>query len=65
MPPTRGGKAVPVSKLIAVLQGWDVSPNQIQAQIQQATKAGAAGYVVAFDKVEQAWQPRVISLKPR
>ena len=24
MPPTRGGKAVPVSKLIAVLQGWDV-----------------------------------------
>ena len=65
MPPVRGGKVVPVSKLIAVLQGWDVSPNQIQAQIQHATNAGAAGFVVAFDKIDQSWQPRVISMKPQ
>ena len=63
MPPKNGGKAVPTSRLIAVLQGWDVTADEIVAQQVQAEKAGANGYVVAFSKIEQGWSPKVVLWK--
>lgn len=60
MPPRHGGQAVPPSRLIAVLQGWDVEPQDVTAQIAMATAANAHGYVVAYQKIEQSWQPKVV-----
>ncbi len=59
MPPKHGGRPVQASRLVAVLQGWDVSPAEIQQQIRMASEAGTSGYVVAFSKIEQGWEPRL------
>lgn len=59
MPPKRGGQPVPTSDLIAVLQGWDVTPEQRDAQIAQAKDAGSAGYLLSLVKIEQSWEPRL------
>ena len=37
-----------MSRLIAILQGWDISPEEIRTHIAQAD--GTSGYVVAFAK---------------
>lgn len=63
MPPQHNGTAIPASRMIAVLQGWDVSPEEIAAQQTAAQKAGAIGSVVAFDKIEQSWIPKVVQWK--
>ena len=63
VPPKHGGKAIDVSRMIAVVQGWDVSTKEIAAQQMAAKKAGAHGCVVAFDKIEQSWSPKVIPWK--
>ena len=63
IPPKHGGKAIPTSRMIAVLQGWDVNASEITEQKLAAKKAGANGFVVAFDKIEQSWSPRVIPWK--
>ena len=63
LPPKHGGKSIPASRLIAVLQGWDITPEEIAAQQTVAAAAGANGYVVAFDKIEQSWSPKVVPWK--
>lgn len=59
MPPVRDGRAVDVSRLIAVLQGWDVTPEELEAERQRAREAGASGIVIARDRIAQDWEPRV------
>ncbi len=59
MPPRRGGKSIPTKRLIAVLQGWDVTEAEVAAQKKRADEAGAAGYVVSQTKIDQSWQPRL------
>ncbi|MFK7735031.1 MAG: hypothetical protein AB8B50_03320 [Pirellulaceae bacterium] len=63
MPPRHNGQAVPASRIVAVVQGWDVSEQEIEAQKKAARKAGAKGVVVAFDKIEQSWSPKVVPWK--
>jgi len=60
MPRHHGGNAIEASRLITVLQGWDVDETEIAAQIRVATSSGAAGYIVAYSKIEQKWEPRVV-----
>jgi hypothetical protein len=59
MPPKHGGKAVEPQRLIAVLQGWDVTPEQLAAQRSQAEAVGAGGMLVAFAKIDQSWSPKI------
>jgi hypothetical protein len=59
MPPRRHGKAIAANRLIAILQGWDVSPAQREAQILRSQEAGAAGYVLALAEIDQSWEPRI------
>jgi hypothetical protein len=61
MPPKNGGQAIEPQRLLAVLQGWDVSSEELAAQKQQAEAAGAAGWVAAFVKIDQSWSPRIIA----
>ncbi len=63
MPARYQQPAVPSSRLIAVLQGWDVSEQQIAQQISIAQEAGTAGHIVAFIELDQSWTPRLHSLK--
>ena len=60
IPPKHGGESIPASRLIAVVQGWNVTKAEIDAQIEMATKSGVNGYVVAMEKIEQSWEPKVI-----
>ena len=60
MPARYEAKGVAPERLIAVLQGWDVSPEQIKAQISRVREARAAGYIVSMMKIEQDWEPRMV-----
>lgn len=60
LPPQRGGEEVPASRLIAVLQGWDVKPEEVAAQVLRSQQSGAHGYIVAYARIEQSWQPRLV-----
>lgn len=62
IPPRRRGTAISAGRLIAVLQGWDVSAEERRAQIQRVREAGARGYLVAEMKIEQGWEPRVVAV---
>ncbi len=61
--PKRDGQAISESRLISVLQGWDLSSSQRQAQMQRSAAAGVPSYVVAFAKIEQTWEPRMFTIK--
>ncbi len=63
MPLRYGTNGVPADRLIAVLQGWDVTPQEIQNQLGQAEKTGAAGEVVSYIPIEQSWSPSVFDSK--
>ena len=63
MPPRHHGKSIPSSRIIAILQGWNVSAEEIAAQRTSAARARANGYVVAYDKIDQSWQPKTVRWK--
>ena len=43
--------------VLSMLQGWNVTPAQIAAQVAQVDAGGADGYIVARMPVEQSWWP--------
>lgn len=62
--PTRHrGTPVPPERLIAVLQGWDVTHREVMAQIAQTQLAGAGGFVVSQVPIDQSWEPRILKWK--
>ncbi len=50
-------------RLFAVLQGWDVSSEQIAAQIRLSKQAGTAGYVIAKTPILSGWEPKLVPIK--
>ncbi len=62
MPKLRAGKGVAPTRLIAVLQGWEVTAEEIQAQIDRAREANALGYLLIKTPIDQSWEPRIIDL---
>jgi hypothetical protein len=62
MPAKRDGVGVPAGRLIAVLQGWDVSSIQLESQIERVKETEAIGYLVALCPIDQNWQPVVFDL---
>jgi hypothetical protein len=65
MPPQRGGQPIPPGRLIAILQGWDVTETQRQAQIERCRRAGARGYVMALTPIDQRWEPHLVRVPPK
>ncbi|MEO8494270.1 MAG: hypothetical protein ABI614_04315 [Planctomycetota bacterium] len=63
MPAVQSGKPIAAARLIAVLQGWDVTAEQVALQIVAANNAGVAGYLVAYASIEQDWQPKILKWK--
>lgn len=63
MPQRHATQPVAAKRLIAILQGWNVTEAEITAQKAHVTDAGAAGYVVARNKIDQSWQPKLYRLQ--
>jgi hypothetical protein len=59
----QGKHPLPASRLIAVVQGWEVTDQQVAAQKQHATNAGCAGVIVALNSIQQSWEPRIFQWK--
>jgi hypothetical protein len=57
-------EGLPAARLLPVLQGWDVTAQQIEEQISRATEAGADRALVAFASIDQSWSPRMFTLPP-
>jgi len=53
---------VSAGRVITVLQGWEMTPQQIQEQLLQAQKAGAAGTLVSLVPIDQSWEPRIFDM---
>jgi len=63
MPRRYGAAPVSANRIIAVLQGWDVTAEQIKDQIARSKEAGVAGYVLSLTKLDQSWQPRIFDTR--
>jgi hypothetical protein len=59
MPSSRGGDPIEPSRLVAVLQGWDVNDAEIEAQISQAHAAQVRGILLINAPVDQSWTPKM------
>ncbi|MGI8603043.1 MAG: hypothetical protein ACR2OZ_08585 [Verrucomicrobiales bacterium] len=59
----QGQHPVPAQRLIAVVQGWDVTAKEVEAQKQHAAKSGCGGVLVAMSPLEQSWEPRIFRWK--
>ena len=63
MPVRHRGVVIPPSRLIAVLQGWNVTDEQISHQIDVAQRTGVNGYLVSYTEIEQSWEPQIFKWK--
>jgi hypothetical protein len=63
MPPRRDGTAIDANRLIPILQGWDVTPDDVRTQVERVSESAAQGYVVSLIEIDQSWTPRTIPWK--
>ncbi|MDP7020603.1 MAG: hypothetical protein QGG36_32685 [Pirellulaceae bacterium] len=63
IPPKFGGEKLSRDRLWAVIQGYDVPKAEADAAIGAAAKAGVAAIVVARIRIDQSFEPRIISTK--
>lgn len=63
MPARYNQKPVEPSRLLAVLQGWDMKESEVAQQIEVAKAAGVTRTLVAYTSIKQDWEPRVVKLK--
>jgi hypothetical protein len=63
MPTRHQGQPIQPSRLIAVLQGWSVTSEQVNLQIDVAKRAGVAGYLISYADIEQSWEPKILQWK--
>ncbi len=47
----------PAARITAVVQGWDVTPEELGAQIEEAAENGAAGILILEEPLDQSWWP--------
>lgn len=59
--PKKGGKAVPNDRLWVIIDGSQKAPESIARKL--AANAGVGGVVVARAKIDQSYQPQMISTK--
>ena len=62
MPLQHNKSPVPAERIIAVLQGWDVTEAQVEAQIRQASSVGTPDFVLLKSAIDQSWQPKMYRL---
>jgi len=45
-----------------LLQGWDLTEDQIHKQIRISEQSGTGGYFLSLRKLDQSWEPRAMRL---
>ena len=65
MPKKRNGKGVAVNRLVAVLQGWGVTDEELTKQIEVARSQSPAGILVCKTKLDQSWKPKLIQVESK
>ena len=63
MPVKQNSKPIEPHRLIAIVQGWDVSEADIAAQKHHAEVTGAAGTIIVRTPINQSWKPVLHQLK--
>jgi len=63
MPARYKAPPVPASRLLAVLQGWEVTEREIAVQFGAARAAGVQRILVSHHKIEQDWTPRITKVR--
>ena len=63
MPPHYQGQGIAAARLPAVLQGRDMTEQEVLRQSDVALESGVNRYLVAYTEVERSWQPRIVELK--
>ena len=58
-------KSVPHQKLWLVIQGFDVTPKEEQVARAAALETGVGAVLVARTRIDQSYEPRIITAKPR
>ncbi len=56
------GAGVENSRIVAALQGWDVSDAEVEAQFSAANEAGARGSLLVTTRIEQSWKPVILDI---
>lgn len=62
VPAKKKSSSVKPDRLVVVLQGWDVSREEITAQVSKALASKARGILLVQPKVDQSWEPRLYTL---
>jgi hypothetical protein len=62
VPARKKSSSVKPDRLVVVLQGWDVSKEEIAAQVSNAMESQARGILLVQPKVDQSWEPRIYKL---
>ena len=63
-PAKQKSPAIKAARIVAVVQGWNVTDAELAAQIEQAKQAGAGGTIVALARIDQSWSPKIVRHKP-
>ena len=50
------------SRFLTLLQGWDLTEDQIREQIRISEQSGTIGYLLLLTKLDQSWEPRGMRL---
>jgi hypothetical protein len=53
----------PSQTVIAILEGWDVTAEQVEAQVTQAVAGGAGGFVIVKPPIDQTWRVKPAQAK--
>jgi hypothetical protein len=59
----RNPKPIPRQRLWLVVQGYDVKPEQAAEIRRLAVRLGAGAVAVARSRIDQSYEPRIISVK--
>jgi hypothetical protein len=58
-----GGDTASHDRLWIVVQGYDVSPDELAAARQTAAATGAGAIIVALTRIDQSYEPRIVQAK--
>lgn len=65
IPATKRSTGISAERLVAVLQGWDVGPDEISAQQAIASNSSTRGILLVTVPIDQSWKPRVYTTKSK
>lgn len=63
--PRHGGRAIAHARLWLVVQGYDLPPDDVAAARRAAANTGAGAVFVALTRLDQSYEPRVVTAEER